>query len=34
MDIKFDLQIHCSWIKHQDCGNTNVEKGADLGSTL
>ena len=34
MIISFDLQVHCSWFKHQDVQDTNVEKGADLDSIL
>ena len=34
MDVNFDLQIYCSWFKRQDLQDTNVEKGASLGSIL
>ena len=30
MDNNFDLQIYCSWSKHWDLRNTNVEKAANL----
>ena len=34
MSINVDLQIHCSWFSHQDLRDTDVEKGASLGSIL
>ena len=34
MIIKFDVQIHCSWFKHQDLRHTKIEKGANLSNIL
>ena len=34
MIIKFDLQIHWSWFKHQDLRHMNAEKGVNLGSNI